>query len=68
MQVTTIEGIVKNGQIQLTEDFPLPEKATVYVVIPQSTPIKKILSPKLVNKVEAKLFQKQVETDVDDEI
>lgn len=68
MQATTIEGIVKNGQIQLTEDFALPEMATVYVVIPKSTPTKKIMSPKLANKKDAKLFQKKVEVDVNDEI
>ncbi len=68
MQVTTIEGIVKNGQIQLTEDFALPEMATVYVVILKSAPTKKIMSPKLANKADAKLFQKQVEVDIDDEI
>ena len=34
MQVITIEGIIKNGQIQLTEDVKLPELAKVYVVVP----------------------------------
>ena len=42
--------------------------ATVYVVIPKSAPTKKIMSPKLANKADAKLFQKQVEVDIDDEI
>jgi hypothetical protein len=30
MQVTTIQGIVKNGQIQLPENVKLPEMAKVY--------------------------------------
>jgi hypothetical protein len=68
MQVTTIEGIVKNGQIQLTEDFTLPEMATVYVVIPKTIQTKKIISPRLANKDDAKLLTKIVEEDVDDEI
>lgn len=34
MHVTAIEGVVRNGQIQLTEDVKLPESARVYVVVP----------------------------------
>ena len=68
MQVTTIEGIVKNGQIQLTEDFKLPELATVYVVIPKALETKRIMSPKLVDKKDAGLFRKKVEIDIDDEV
>ena len=34
MQVTTIQGIVKDGQIHLSEDLKLPEATTVYVVVP----------------------------------
>ena len=68
MQVTTIEGIVKNGQIQLTEDFELTEETKVYVVIPPSENVKNIMSPRLVNKADAKAFEKIVEDDFDDEI
>lgn len=68
MQVTTIEGIVKNGQIQLTEDIKLPEMAKVYVVIPQTDNVKKIMSPRLMNMADAKSFEKIVEVDVDDQI
>lgn len=66
MQVTTIEGIVKNGQIQLSEDVKLPEMAKVYIVIPPFETVKKIMSPRLVNKADAKHFGKIVEVDVDD--
>ena len=69
MQVTTIEGIVKNGQIQLTEDIKLPEAAKVYVVVPNlEKPAAKIMSPRLMNKADAKKFVKIVEEDVDDEV
>ncbi len=68
MQVTTIEGIVKNGQIQITEDVKLPEMAKVYIVIPPTETVKKIMSPRLVNKADAKSFEKIVEVDVDDEV
>ncbi len=68
MQVTTIQGIVKNGQIQLPKDTKLPEMAKVYVVIPPTETVKKIMSPRLVNKADAKDFEKIVEVDVDDEV
>jgi len=68
MQVTTIQGIVKNGQIHLSEDVKLPEMAEVYVVIPPTKNFKKIMSPHLANKADAKKFVKKVEEDVEDEL
>ena len=68
MQVTTIQGIVKNGQIHLSEDIELPEMTKVYVIIPPSQHVKKIMSPRLANKDEAKKFVKTIEVDVDDEL
>lgn len=69
MQITTIQGIVKNGQIQLTEDYELPEAAEVYVVIPKMEKRKaKIMSPRLVNKGDAKLFERTIEDDFNDEV
>jgi hypothetical protein len=68
MQITTIEGIVKNGQIQLTEDIKLPESAKVYVVIPPIETVRKIMSPRLANKTDAERFVKTIEVDVDDEV
>ncbi|HZH33553.1 MAG TPA: hypothetical protein VEX64_01870 [Pyrinomonadaceae bacterium] len=68
MKVTTIQGIVRNGQIQLTENIQLPEMATVYVVIPEAeeSEAKRILSPRLANREAAKFFVKTVE--IDDEV
>ncbi|HEX8736599.1 MAG TPA: hypothetical protein VF721_14810 [Pyrinomonadaceae bacterium] len=68
MQVITIQGIVKNGQIHLSEDVKLPEMTKVYVVIPPHETEKKIMSPRLANKADAKRFVKKIEADVDDEI
>jgi len=68
MQVTTIQGIFKNGQIHLSEDVKLPEMTQVYVVIPPTQNIKKIMSPRLASKDDAKRFVKTVEEDVDDEL
>jgi hypothetical protein len=64
MQVTTIEGIVKDGQILLTEDIKLPESAKVYVVVPNlERKTAKITSPRLVNKFDAERFVKTIEED-----
>lgn len=69
MQITTIQGIVKDGQIQLTEDYELPEAAEVYVIVPKMEKrTAKIMSPHLVNKEDAKFFEKTVEDDYDDEV
>jgi hypothetical protein len=38
MSVVTYEGVVENGQVHLPAEVVLPEKATVYVVVPQTTP------------------------------
>ncbi len=37
MNVTTYEGVVEEGQIRLPANVRLPEKAKVYVVIPDIT-------------------------------
>jgi len=69
MQVTTIQGIVKNGQIQLSEDIKLPEMTEVYVVVPKMESRKaRIMSPRLVNKSDAEKFVKTIEDDVEDEV
>jgi hypothetical protein len=68
MQITTVEGIVKNGQIQVGDDVVLPEMARVFVIIPKNENLKRVLSPKLVNRSDAKIFEKTVEIDTDDEI
>lgn len=69
MQVTTIQGIVKNGQIQLTEDVKLPEATTVYVVVPNlEKKAARIMSPHLVDKERLKDFEREIIEVEDDEI
>lgn len=69
MQVTTIEGIVKNGRIELSEDLELPESTKVYVVVPTvERKTARIMSPRLVDKADAKRFAKTIEDYVDDEV
>lgn len=58
MSVTTFECVVENGKIRLPADVRLPEKAKVYVIIPNgviSAPAY-IASPRLVHPDQAKEF------------
>ena len=36
MSVATFQGVVENGQVRLASDVRLPERATVYVVVPDT--------------------------------
>jgi hypothetical protein len=36
MPVVTYEGVVENGQVHLPSEVVLPERATVYVVVPEA--------------------------------
>lgn len=62
MKVTTLQGTVENGQIRLPANVRLPEKAKVYIIIPdlEVTPIAYIGSPRLVRPEQAADFQKEV--------
>ena len=62
MSVTTFEGVVENGQIRLTTGISLPEKAKVYVVIPNGVvpPPAFMASPRLAHPNEAVAFKKEV--------
>lgn len=62
MSVTTIEAIVENGQIRLPSSIRLPEKAKVYILIPdtEAPPISYIGSPRLAHPGQAPDFQKEV--------
>jgi hypothetical protein len=68
MAVTTFQGIVENGQIRLPANVRLPEKATVYVVIPniEVAPVSYIGSPRLVHPEQAADFKKEVVEEVQD--
>lgn len=62
MKVMTFQGIIENGQIRLAANVRLPEKATVYVVIPEvEVPqVTYIGSPRLVHPEQAADFKKEV--------
>jgi hypothetical protein len=62
MNISTIEGIVENGQIRLLGNVALPEHAKVYIVVPglDTTPTARIMSPRLAHPEQATDFVKQV--------
>ena len=61
MQITTIQGIVKNGQIHLTGDIKLPESTEVYVIIPKmKKQTGRIMSPRLVDKKKLRDFKREI--------
>jgi hypothetical protein len=62
VSVTTFRGIVENGQIRLASSVRLPEKATVFVVVPDTEEPQgsNIVSPRLVHPEQAADFKKEV--------
>ena len=62
MGVTTVEGVVENGQIRLPAAVRLPERTKVYVVIPdvEVQTVAYIGSPRLVHPEQAVDFIKEV--------
>ncbi len=62
MKVVTYEAVVENGQVQLPPGVVLPEKAMVYVVVPEvvievETPqVARLASPRLADPAQAARF------------
>ncbi len=69
MKVTTFQGIVENGQIRLAANVRLPEKATVYVVIPnvEVPQVSYLGNPRLVHPEQAADFKKEVVEEAHDD-
>ena len=64
MGVATIEGIIENGQVRLPPGIQLPERAKVFVFIPdlvQPVEGRYIGSPRLAHPEQAADFAKRVE-------
>lgn len=62
MKVTTFEGFVENGQVRLPISIRLPERAKVYVVVPDievPTPAY-VGSPRLARPEQVTDFEKEV--------
>ncbi len=65
MKVVACEGVVENGCVRLPEGVLLPEKAKVYVVVPEAPEVGvqrvvNIASPRLVHPEQVKDFVKEV--------
>ncbi len=63
MSAATIEGYVENGQIRLPSNVHLPERAKVYVVVPDAdsrSPAFHVGSPRLVHPEQSVDFLKKV--------
>lgn len=62
MKVLAYEGIVDNGLIRLEENVQLPEKARVYVIVPDWEPkrVAHVYSPRFVHREQAKDFVKEM--------
>ncbi len=62
MSVLTLQGTVENGQIRLSENVQLPEKAVVYVVVPslENKTAFRVMSPRLAHPEEAADFKMEV--------
>jgi hypothetical protein len=62
MGIMALEGIVKDGQIQLMNSVRLPENTKVYIVVPeiQVPRVVHIYSPRLAHPEQAKDFQLEI--------
>ena len=62
MSVITIEAVVENGQIRLPSSIHLPERAKVYVLIPdvEVSPTAYVGNPRLAHPEQIADFQKAV--------
>jgi len=62
MDVVTFEGVVEDGKIRLPANARLPEKAKVYVVIPNpaTPPLAYVANPRLADRNKAKDFEKAI--------
>jgi hypothetical protein len=62
MHIDTLEGIVKNGQVQFLGQGTLPENTKVYVIVQKPDPagVARIRSPRLAHPEQADEFRKQV--------
>ncbi len=62
MGIVTYEGIVEHGQIRLKTNAHLPERAKVYVIVPdvQVEPIAHVFSPHLAHPEQISDFKMEI--------
>ena len=68
MKVTAYEATVENGQVKIIGSVHLPERARVYVVVPESrdVPVFHVGSPRLARPEQAADFRMEVAEEPDD--
>ena len=61
-KLATYEGVVENGHVILPPDVDIPDETRVYVLVPDLDTQRtlQILSPRLVDRTQAKDFVKEV--------
>jgi len=62
MPVTTFEAVIENGQVRLPPDVVLPERRTVFVVVPDAVPpvVPKLPGVRLADPADAAKFEMKV--------
>ena len=62
MRIATFPGVVENGQVRLVDNVRLPEKATVFVVVPgtEISASAYLHNPRLAHPEQAGDFDKEV--------
>jgi len=60
MKIETYEGIVENGCVHLPPEAHVPDKSTVYVIVPEPQQTARIWSPRLANPEQASHFKLEV--------
>lgn len=62
MKIATFQGFIENGQVRLVDDVRLPEKATVFVVVPgaEISAAIGVRSPRLAHPEQAGDFEKEI--------
>jgi hypothetical protein len=61
-KLATYEGVVENGHVTLPSNVDIPDETRVYVLVPDVDTQRtlQILSPRLVDRTQAKDFVKEV--------
>lgn len=62
MAVVTFEAVIENGQVRLPPDVVLPERQTVFVVVPDAVPLTTRMLPgvRLADPADAARFEMKV--------
>jgi hypothetical protein len=65
MSTVTYEAVVENGEIRLAAGVLLPDRARVYVVVPDqgNQPLPRVWTPRLARREDAELFRMEVRED-----